>query len=57
MEKDKPVILDNNKILTEICYTKAHEVYGDILPRVVENRLKKELEAREHSPWRRKWEL
>ena len=32
-------------MLTKICYDRAHEIYGDDLPQVVEDRLKKELHS------------
>ena len=34
-----------DEILTKICYNKAHEIYGEKLPDVVEKRLEKELNA------------
>lgn len=40
-----PVIEDSPKILTETCYAKAHEIYGDPLPEEIETRLKKELDG------------
>jgi len=42
-DKCPPVIPDSDKILTTICYNRAHELYGETLPRIVEDRLKKEL--------------
>ncbi len=47
VRKDKcpPVIPDSDKTLTDICYRKAHELYGEKLPEIVENRLKKELNS------------
>ena len=42
-DKCPPVIPNSDGMLTEICYRKAHEMYGDPLPEVVEARLKKEL--------------
>ncbi len=44
-DKCPPVIPDSDKTLTEICYNKAHEIYGPDLPRVVEERLEKELHS------------
>ncbi len=44
-DKCPPVIEDSDKQLTEICYRKAHEMYGDELPEIVEARLKKELNS------------
>jgi len=42
-DKCPPVIPDSDKKLTESCYRKAHEQYGDPLPKIVEERLQKEL--------------
>jgi len=42
-DKCPPVIPDSDKTLTRICYDKAHELYGEALPEIVEARLKKEL--------------
>ncbi|MBQ2935851.1 MAG: PolC-type DNA polymerase III [Lachnospiraceae bacterium] len=44
-DKCPPVIPDSDKTLTDICYNKAHELYGDELPQIVEDRLKKELDS------------
>ena len=44
-DKCPPVIEDSDKTLTEICYNRAHEMYGDPLPEIVEARLKKELDS------------
>ncbi|MEG1877557.1 MAG: PolC-type DNA polymerase III [Lachnospiraceae bacterium] len=44
-DKCAPVIEDSDKTLTDICYSKAHELYGDPLPRIVEDRLEKELHS------------
>ena len=44
-DKCPPVIADSDKTLTEICYSKAHEIYGDPLPDIVEERLKRELNS------------
>ena len=41
--KCPPVIPDSDKTLREICYRKAHQMYGDDLPNVVEERLEREL--------------
>ena len=38
-----PVIEGSEEDLKNMCYKKAHEIYGDILPEVVEKRLEKEL--------------
>ena len=37
-DKCPPVIEDSDKTLRDICYTKAHEMYGDPLPEIVEKR-------------------
>ena len=42
-DKCPPVIPDSDKILTTICYNRAHELYGEELPEIVEARLQKEL--------------
>ena len=44
-DKCPPVIPDSDKTLTDICYNKAHELYGDTLPPIVEERLQKELNS------------
>ena len=44
-DKCAPVIEDSDKTLTDICYNKAHEIYGDTLPEIVEQRLKRELNS------------
>ncbi|MBO4904324.1 MAG: PolC-type DNA polymerase III [Lachnospiraceae bacterium] len=44
-DKCPPVIEDSDKTLTEICYKKAREVYGDDLPPQVSARLDKELHS------------
>ncbi len=44
-DKCAPVIPDSDKQLTDICYTKATEIYGDVLPEIVEKRLKRELDS------------
>ena len=44
-DKCPPVIPDSDKTLTEICYNKAHEMYGANLPEIVEKRLEKELNS------------
>ncbi|MEG1778284.1 MAG: PHP domain-containing protein, partial [Angelakisella sp.] len=40
-----PEIVGAEQELTTACYQKAHEMYGDILPEIVEARTKKELDA------------
>ncbi len=42
-EKCPPYIKDCEKTIKEIAYNKAHELYGDPLPKIVEERLDKEL--------------
>jgi len=44
-DKCPPVIEDSDKTLTEICYNKAHEIYGPNLPEIVEKRLERELHS------------
>ena len=44
-DKCPPVIPHSDEMLTKICYDRAHEIYGDDLPQVVEDRLKKELHS------------
>ncbi len=44
-DKCAPVIPDSDKTLTNICYTRAHEIYGPELPAVVEERLERELHS------------
>ncbi len=44
-DKCPPVIADSDKQLTEICYNRAHELYGETLPKIVEDRLEKELHS------------
>ena len=44
-DKCPPVIEDSDKTLTKICYDKAHEIYGPDLPKIVEERLERELNS------------
>ncbi|MBQ9155926.1 MAG: PolC-type DNA polymerase III [Eubacterium sp.] len=44
-KKCPPVIPDSDRTLTEICYKKAHEIYGPDLPEIVEERLSRELNS------------
>ena len=44
-DKCPPVIPDSDKLLTDICYNKAHEMYGNPLPDIVKSRLDKELHS------------
>ncbi len=44
-DKCAPVIPDSDKTLRDICYNKAHEIYGPDLPVIVEERLERELNS------------
>ena len=44
-DKYPPVIENSDQDLRDICYKKAHEIYGDPLPPIVEERLAKELHS------------
>ena len=44
-DKCPPVIPDSDKTLRNICYQKAHAMYGDPLPQIVTDRLEKELNS------------
>lgn len=44
-DKCAPVIENSDHTLREICYTKAHEIYGETLPDVVVERLERELNS------------
>ena len=44
-DKCPPIIPDSDEMLTRICYDKAHEIYGEQLPQIVEDRLQKELNS------------
>ena len=44
-DKGPPVIPDSDKTLREICYNKAHSMYGDPLPEIVTERLERELNS------------
>ena len=44
-DKCAPVIENSDKTLTDICYNRAHEIYGPELPEIVEARLKRELNS------------
>ena len=44
-DKCPPVIPDSDKTLTDICYRRAHELYGENLPQIVVDRLEKELNS------------
>ena len=42
-DKCPPVIANSDQMLRDICYNKAHSMYGDPLPKIVSDRLEKEL--------------
>ena len=44
-DKCPPVIENSDQILREICYNRAHEIYGPELPQIVTDRLEKELNS------------
>ncbi|MCR4907405.1 MAG: PolC-type DNA polymerase III [Lachnospiraceae bacterium] len=44
-DKCPPVIENSDQILRQICYDKAHELYGEELPTPVEERLERELKS------------
>ena len=44
-DKCPPVIENSDGMLREICYTRAHEIYGEDLPPVVIERLERELNS------------
>ena len=44
-DKCPPVIENSDKLLRDICYNKAHEMYGDPLPEIVLERLERELKS------------
>ena len=44
-DKCPPVIPDSDQTLRRICYDKAHALYGEKLPSIVEERLEKELNS------------
>lgn len=44
-DKCPPVIEDSDKLLRDICYNKAHDMYGDPLPEIVLERLERELKS------------
>jgi len=43
--KAAPVIENSDQLLRDICYNKAHSMYGENLPEVVEKRLERELNS------------
>ena len=44
-DKCPPIIEDSDKTLRQICYDKAHSIYGDNLPEIVVERLERELNS------------
>ena len=44
-DKCAPVIPNSDVTLREICETRAHEIYGEVLPPVVQERLERELHS------------
>ena len=44
-DKCPPVIENSDQMLRDICYNKAHEMYGEALPSVVKERLDRELNS------------
>lgn len=44
-DKCPPVIENSDQLLRDICYNKAHKMYGDPLPKIVEARLERELNS------------
>ena len=45
LDKCPPVIENSDQMLRDICYNKAHKMYGDKLPAIVEERLERELNS------------
>ena len=44
-DKCPPVIENSDQMLRDICYSKAHEMYGEELPPIVQERLERELNS------------
>ncbi len=44
-DKRPPVIENSDEMLRKICNDRAHEIYGDVLPDIVEKRLERELNS------------
>ncbi|MDO4274654.1 MAG: PolC-type DNA polymerase III [Eubacteriales bacterium] len=44
-DKFPPVIENSDQDLRDICFAKAHEIYGETLPNIVQERLEKELHS------------
>ena len=44
-DKCPPVIENSDQMLRDICYNRAHEIYGENLPEIVQGRLERELNS------------
>ena len=44
-DKFPPVIENSDQDLKDICFNRAHEIYGETLPKIVEDRLERELHS------------
>ncbi len=44
-DKCPPVIENSDQMLRDICYNRAHEIYGEDLPEIVQERLERELNS------------
>ena len=44
-DKCPPVIENSDQMLRDICYNKAHKMYGETLPPIVKERLDRELNS------------
>ena len=44
-DKCPPVIENSDQMLRDICYNKAHKMYGEELPKIVYERLERELNS------------
>lgn len=44
-DKFPPIIENSDQDLKDICFNRAHEIYGEVLPKIVEERLEKELNS------------
>ncbi len=44
-DKCPPVIENSDQMLRDICYNRAHEIYGENLPEIVKERLERELNS------------
>jgi len=40
-----PIIENSDRMLRDTCYQTAHEIYGENLPKIVSDRLEKELSS------------